>query len=591
MTTAALPRWDLSPLYAAPDDPAITRDLEESRRAADAFAAAHRGRVGGYDAATLAAALAGFEDLLDRLYRPSFYAQLAFATATEDPAVQALLARVRELTTDIGNRLQFFDIEIKVTPAAVFDGWLAAPALATYAHHLRRLRRLAPHTLSEPEERLAAVKDITGRAAFAQLYSEVTAAWRIPFEVEGETRERSLAEMRALRSHGDREVRRRASAAVLERHRDHAQVLVYVANTLWQDHRLEVDLRRFDGPMAPTLLDDELSRAGVEALMSAVESRYGLAHEYYRLKARALGIGDFATHDLLAPYAAESRRITWAEAQADVESAFAEVSPEMRAIARGFFAERRIDAEPRPGKRDGAFCSAMVPALPPWVLTNFTGRLEDVSTLAHELGHGVHFVLAGRAQRLLNYWPTTPLAETASVFGEMVLGRRQLERERDPGVRRQLLAHRIEDALATIMRQVAYTRFEQHAHARRAEGVVPKGEYCGLWRAAIARLYGDAVRLSDLDGWGWITIPHFIAYRFYCYSYAFGQLLVFALYRKWEQEGAAFVPRLFELLAAGGSQEPGPLLARVGIDIADPAFWGQGLDVLAELIREFEEVV
>jgi oligoendopeptidase F len=374
---------------------------------------------------------------------------------------------------------------------------------------------------------------------------------------------------------------------VLERHADAAQVLTYITNTIFQDHGIDVALRGYAGVLAPTALDDELDQATIEALMAAVEERYPIVHEYYRLKARALGLADFATCDVLAPYAATERRIPWPEAQKLVLGAFHQVAPGFADAARGFFEEGRIDAAPRPGKRDGAFCAGMLPGLPPYVLANYTGRIDDVSTIAHELGHGVHFLLAGRKQTPLNYWPTTPMAETASVFGEMVLLRDLLGAEREPAARRQLYASRIEDAIATIFRQVAYTRYELAAHARRAEGVAPPEAYSALWSHEMKRLYGDAVAPGELDGWGWITIPHLIHSRFYCYSYAFGQLLVYALYRQWERSGAAFVSRYLGLLEAGGSEEPAALAARAGCDITDRAFWRQGLDLFAEMVAEF----
>src|SRR5262249_4345687 len=442
--------------------------------------------------------------------------------------------------------------------------------------------------LSEPEERLAAMKDLTGKSAWAQLYDEITSSWSFEFAADGETRTRSLAEVRALRSHADRDVRRRAQAAVLERHAQHAQVLNYLTNVVFQDHRIEVGLRRYENVVAPTALDDELPQTAIETLMRAVEERYPVVHEYYRLKARALGLDDFATCDLLAPYGASERRVAFPEAQKLVLDAFAQVAQPFADAARGFFEEGRIDAEPRPGKRDGAFCAGMLPGVAPYVLANYAGRLDDVSTIAHELGHGVHFVLAGRRQSPLNYWPTTPMAETASVFGEMVLVRNLLAAETDATTRRQLLASRIEDSIATIFRQIAYTRYEMRAHERRAAGVAPADDYCALWLEEIRRLYGSAVAITpDIDRWGWITIPHIVHYRFYCYSYAFGQLLVYALYRQWEREGRAFVPRYLALLEAGGSEEPDQLAARAGCDIADAGFWRQGLDIFARMVEEF----
>jgi oligoendopeptidase F len=586
------PDWNLGLFYARPDDPAIHGDLDTALAQAHRFAERYRGQVPKLSASELHQALEAMEALIDRAYRPPTYAMLLYSTATGDAQAQALRAQVRERETEVMNQVRFFDVELKDTPAEVLDAWLAAPELSRYWHYLRRARRQAPHLLSEAEERLGATKDLTGRQAWAQLYTELTSSFRFTLDAgDGDPgRERTLAEVRAQRSSPRREVRERALTAVLERFRDHALVLNYTVNTLYQDHRLELGLRRYGTPIAPTVLDDELSEPVVEALMSAVEEAYPLAQEYYRLKAKALGIGDFASHDVLAPYEGAPQRIPFADARREVVTAFGRLDGRFATEAERFFDEHRIDARPRPGKRDGAFCSGTLPSLKPFVLTNYTGRVEDVATIAHELGHGVHFVLAGQKQSPLNYWPTTPLAETASVFGELLLARHLLDRYQGSGdreIRRALLALRIEDAVATIMRQVMYTRFEQKAHARRAEGVVPAEEYGQLWATELGRLYGDAVTTSPLDSWGWITIPHLVQYRFYCYSYAFGMLLVFALYKKWEREGSGFVPGYLELLSAGGSLEPERLLAQVGVDIADPGFWRSGLSVVREDLEAF----
>jgi oligoendopeptidase F len=309
-----------------------------------------------------------------------------------------------------------------------------------------------------------------------------------------------------------------------------------------------------------------------------------------RLKAKALSLSDFSSHDVLAPLDTVERKVPFEEGRRLVLDAFGAFEPRFAAIAREFFDRRWLDVMPRPGKRDGAFCSGMLPSLHPYVFLNYNERLEDVSTIAHELGHGIHFYLS-RKQTPLNFWASTPLAETASVFGELVLMRRLLDAENDPAVRRSLLALRIEDIISTVFNQVAYTRWEQKAHARRAEGVTPAEDFAALWVEERRRLYGDAVQMFPRDRWGWISIGHFVHYRFYCYSYAFGQLLVLALYRKYEQEGERFIPRYVELLSSGCSEAPADLLARIGIDVAAPGFWEQGFQTVAALIDEMEKLV
>jgi oligoendopeptidase F len=589
--SAPLPRWNLASLYPSTTAPEIDADLAAAKALAGDFAARYQGTIASLDAEALAAALVAYETLLDRAYRPQMYASLASSVDTFDDATRSLQARTSESTTATMNLVRFLDVELAAASNEVVAAWRTAPALARFGHYLDRARLFAPHTLDRHVEGALATKDLTGRRAWSQLYNEVTAGFSFPFEVRGETRDRTLSEVRGLRMDADRDVRDRAQSAILERFERESPVIAFIVNTVYQDHRLENELRGYAEPVAPTLLDDELPRATLDALMTAVEDHYPVAQEYFRLKARALGLDRLATHDVLAPYPEGERNVPWGDARAEVLRAFHALDPSMGAIAEAFFTEGRIDAEPRPGKRDGAFCSGMVPGLAPRVMLNYNGRLSDVSTLAHELGHGVHFALAGQRQSLLNYWPTTPMAETASVFGEMCLTRNLLATESDPAVRRQLLAARIEDALGTVHRQVCFTRYELEAHARRAKGVIPAQELCALWSRESERFYGDAVERSPRDAWGWAGIPHLIHYRFYCYSYAFGQLLVFALYRQWERDGAAFVPRYLELLAGGGHDAPAAMLARVGIDVTDPDFWRRGLEVVTGMVEDFRKVV
>jgi len=582
--------WNLADLYESPDDPRLTRDLARAAALAAAFATAHRGRVAAMRPPELASALGAFEEMMDLAYRPQLYASLLFAGNTGDEKAQALLDRTRQATTEAFNLVKFFDIEVKLLPAAAFEGLLAAPELAAFRHHLEAQRRFAPYTLSEAEEQLAEVKNLTGRAAFAQLYTEVSARIRIPLEVEGRVKEVNVAQARALRSSPDRVLRRRATDALMRAFEDQSHVLTFCFNTLFQDHALEVKKRGFSDVAHPTFLEDELPPEVVEALMSATERRYALAQRYLRLKAKVLGLSDFSSHDLLAPLGKVEKKVPFAEGRALVLDSFGAFEPRFAQIAGEFFEKRWIDALPRPGKRDGAFCSGMLPALHPYVLLNYNDRLEDVSTLAHELGHGIHFYLS-RRNGPLNFWATTPMAETASVFAELVLMRRLFDAEQDREVRRSMLALRIEDILATVFSQVSYTRWEQKAHARRAQGVAPAEEYSTLWMDERRRLYGDAVRFLPQDRWGWISIPHFIHHRFYCYSYAFGQLLVLALYRKYQDEGPAFVPRYVELLSSGCSATPQKLLSAIGVDVADPAFWDRGFVTLEALLDDFEKLV
>lgn len=581
-------RWDLSPLYAAPDASALATDMAAIAAAAHAFSERFRSRVATLSPADLRQALTELEAFNSRMMKVHGFSMLAFSTDTQSPQTKDLLDKTRQWGTDLHNLLQFFDLELKAIPEADFQRLQSAQELEGYRYFLRRERVFAPHTLSEAEERLMALKSLTGDAAWSQLYEEISALIRAPLEVDGQAQQLTLEEARALATHPDRALRERARTAVLTAFAERNHVLTFIFNTVYQDHAQDVALRRYPSAIAPTLLGDDLDDSVVTALMHAVESRYPLAQRYFKLKARALDLPDFASFDTLAPYAKTERQVSFAEGRDIVLDAFAGFSPDFARIAEAFFAERRIDVPPEAGKRGGAFCAGLGPALPTFVLLNWTDRLDDVSTLAHELGHGIHFTLAGQAQSPFNYHPITPLAETASTFGEIVLTQHLLAQEQDPSVRLQLLANRLEDAIGTVFRQVMYTRWELSAHALRAEGVVSADAFSDLWMDEHRKLYGDAVRMIELDRWGWSAIPHIVLYRFYCYSYAFGQLLVYALYQHYRDQGPAFVPKLLDVLRAGGSKPPQEILAGVGVDITDPSFWSKGLTLVEGMLDEFE---
>ncbi len=594
MTETATPRseitWSLEDLYQDLDDPNIEGDLARAAEMAQKFSGAYRGRVAGLSPEGLLAALRAEEEITTIAYKPAGFASLAFAAQTQDHKRQALVSRTREALTQISNEMVFFDVELKAMDEAEFDRFVHAPVLAPYHHHLRTLRAFARHTLSEPEERVVAQMRLTGAAAWAQLYTELASSLRFPIEMDGQRQELTDPEIRALRTRPDRDLRRRAGESLYRVYEANSRVLTYIFNTLYQDHKILVGMRSYSDPIEPTALSDELSPEVVEVLLSSVEANYDLVREYYRLKASLLGLeSDFRYHDLLAPYEDEERRCTFEEAREMVLAAFGRFHPRMADIAEMFFTNRWIDASPRPGKRGGAFCSGLLPAYHPYVLTNFAGRIDDAFTLAHELGHAVHFYLA-RAQTPLNYSPTTPMAEVASVFGEILLAR-HLREQGDPGLSRTILSSMIEDSIATIFRQVMYTRWEQRAHERRARGVATADEYCALWSEENERMYGGAVILDGLDRWGWITIPHFVHYRFYCYSYAFGHLLNFALYRKYMEMGESFAPLYMELLSSGRKDRPEVLLRDMGLNPLAPDFWETGFDVLKGLLREFREAV
>ena len=581
--------WDLSDLYAGPDDPRIERDLADALAAAQRFAERYRGRVAALNAAELAGALDELEALEEPAHRAGAYAQLLFAADTATPRHGALLQRVQERASEIRNALVFFELEWVALDDAEAEKRLADPALARRRHLLSTMRRYRPHLLSEPEEKILEELANTGARAWSRLFDETLAALRFRFEGPDGPVEKSEEELLALLYDPDRETRRRAADALTEGLRANARLLTFVFNTLVQDKASRDRLRRYPDPAAERHLANEIEPETVAALMQACEARHDLVHRYYRLKRRLLGLDRLEDYDRYAPVSAVEGRRSWDEARAVVLAAYRDFAPEMAEIAERFFARRWIDAELRAGKRGGAFSASTVPSAHPYVLLNYTGNLRDVMTLAHELGHGVHQYLA-RDRGLFEQDTPLTTAETASVFGEMLVFRRLLREERDPAVRLALLCGKLEDAFATVFRQVVMTRFEEKLHAaRRSEGELPVERVNALWMEANRPMFGDAVHLRDAYAWWWLYIPHFVHSPFYCYAYAFGELLVLALVRRYDEEGPAFAPRYLEMLAAGGSESPREVVARTGLDIADPGFWARGLSLLEELLVQAEE--
>jgi oligoendopeptidase F len=586
--SAAGVSWDLSDLYAGPDDPRIEADLDRARAGADAFAKRYRGRLAELDAAQLCGAVDELEALSEHAARAGAYAGLLFAANTSLPRNGALMQHVQERSSAIKNTLLFFDLEWLAVDAERAEALLADPALARRRHLLAGVRRYRDHVLSEPEERILEETANTGKRAFGRLFDELLAAMRFRLESDGEEIELGEEEVLARLYDPDRDTRRAAAASLTRGLVENSRPLGFIFNTLVQDKAVDDRLRSYPRSIDARNLANEIDGASVESLLSACVARYPLVARYYRLKARLLGLAQLEDYDRYAPIAADAERRSFDEARDIVLAAYGDFAPELADILRRFFDERWIDAELREGKRGGAFCASTLPSLHPYVLLNYTGNLRDVMTVAHELGHGVHQSLAA-CQGLFEQDTPLTTAETASVFGEMLVFRRLMKQESDPKVRLGLLCSKLEDAFATVFRQVAMTRFEASLHdARRSAGELPLERINELWMAANRPMFGDSVHLSDDYAWWWLYIPHFVHSPFYCYAYAYGELLVLALLRRYDEEGDAFVPRYLDLLRAGSSDSPAALLARIGLDVTDPKFWDGGLALLDDMLTQAE---
>jgi oligoendopeptidase F len=585
--------WDLGDLYSGPDDPRLTDDLETAMRRAQAFEATYRGKIAtesGPAPDLLLAALRELESLAEQMDRPSVYAGLLHAAKTDDPKRGALLSRTREQRTAINKHLIFFDLEWVRLADEPARRLMESPALAKYRHYLEQQRAWRPHRLSEPEEKLLDEKSITGRAAWVRLFDETVSSMKFPFEHGGKTESLSLQQILAKLYDADREARKAAADGVTSGLQDNARLLTFLFNNLVLDHKSDCDLRKFGGPMEPRNLANEISQSVVDALMTAAERHHGTVHRFYRLKGRLLGLDPLYDYDRYAPLFPDMPQCDWPTARRIVSESYQAFSPKAGGVIREFFDKSWIDAELRPGKRGGAFSSSAVPSAHPFILMNYTDKLRDVMTLAHELGHGLHQYLSRPVGYLQCDTPLTT-AEMASVFGEMLTFQRLLELYPEPRTRLAMLCSKIEDGFATVFRQVVLTRFEQKLHAaRQQEGELTTERINELWLDANRPMHGDVVRLTDGYGWWWSYIGHFIHVPFYCYAYSFGELLVLALVQKYKQEGPAFVPRYLELLASGGSDAPHKLLAKMGVDVNDPGFWELGLRLLGDMVSEAERL-
>jgi oligoendopeptidase F len=586
-------RWNLGDLYKGVDDPAIDADLQGALKRAQAFEAAYRGKLladGGPAADMVLAAVTELEGLYEQMYKPAVFAQLLHAADTADPKHGALVVRTQEQATLINQHLIFFDLEWLKLDDGPARTVLDHPRLAKYRHYLEHKRVYRPHVLSEPEEKLMERKDVTGRSAWVRLFDETTAGMRFPFRHGGKTQKLTQQEALSKLQEPDRAVRKAGAAAVTKGLRDNARLLTYLFNNLVLDHKTDCELRRYDDPMAPRHLANEIRPPVVEALMTAAERNFGTVQRYYALKAKLLGVGQLYDYDRYAPLFADMPACDWPKARQLVQESYDAFSPEAGTIVRQFFDKRWIDAEMRPGKRGGAFSAATVPSAHPYILMSFTDKLREVMTLAHELGHGVHQYLSRPVGYLQCHTPLTT-AEMASVFGEMLTFQRLLEVYPEPRTRLAMLCNKIEDAFATVSRQVVLTRFEQSLHrARREQGELTAEQVNKLWVKANRAMLGKAVKTTAGYGWWWLYIGHFIHSPFYCYAYAFGELLVLALVQKYKQEGAAFVPKYLGLLASGGSDAPHVLLGKLGVDVNDPAFWELGLQLLDGMVTEAESL-
>jgi len=585
-TGAEQVRWDLTELYDSPDDPRIEAVLAEALDFAREFEQSYQGRVAQLAPAEFVEMMRSLEDHYDQIARPSLYASLLHTLKTQDHQAGKLVGRIREAGAERGRHMVFFSLELAALTDAEAERLYGDPQAAVYKHTVEQERKERPHQLSQVEETLLTEISPVGVGSWTRLFEELCAAITAP--IEGE--ELPLASALSLIRDGDREKRKQATLAITEGLRRDLRTRTYAFNVVLQSKSIADRLRKYDSWISSRNLANETSDEAVEALVQAVTARYDVVERYYTVKKKLLGLDQLYEWDRYAPIEEVERQLTWDQARDLVLGSYHRFSARAGKLVQDFFDHPWIDAPVADGKESGAYCAGATPRFHPFVMMNFTGKFNDALTLAHELGHGLHDRLAAR-QHIFDYHPPLTLAETASVFGEQLTFDRLMAEEGDARVRLAMLCHQVEDAFATIFRQVAMNRFEDAAHAaRRTQGELSSDQLGGIWQEKVQAMFGDSLELTEDHLPWWSYVGHFIRVPGYVYAYAFGNLLALSLYQRYREVGPDFVETYLDFLGAGGSQAPDELVRSVGMDITDPGFWDAGLKILDGMVAQVEDL-
>jgi oligoendopeptidase F len=580
-------RWNLTHLA---DDPvskfdSLLADLESKVAKIEAARPMLAPSITSHD---LLALLHLSEDIAQGSSRLGAYAYLWFSENTKHAEARSFKTRVEERLTALGNRLLFFDLWWQGVDDANAARLLADAGDLRY--HLETIRRFKPHTLSEPEEKIIHLKNVTGRSAVHTFYDVVTNGLTFTLTVGGKkktvNREGLMASVRSQKA-SVRQVAYQELYRVFSTHRD---LLGEIYTTLVNDWKSEnLGLRHFSSPIATRNVGNDVPDAAVDGLLSACAKNADIFQTYFKLKAKICKIPTMSRYHIYAPHRTEAKKYKYHDAVAMVLEAYRGFSPRLAELAEQIFRDKHIDGPTRPGKLGGAYCYSVVPGMTPYVMLNYTGEARDIATMAHELGHAVHGLMA-KDHSVFTFHSTLPLAETASVFGERILSDALMSQERNKAVQQGLLLSQLDDIYATVLRQAYFVRFEKLAHGMVAEGATG-AQLAKTYIQELRQQFGKAVKVPEEFEWEWLTIPHIFASPFYCYAYSFGNLLVLALYRMYKEQGVAFVPKYLDLLATGGSESPQTILSKVGVDMTSEAFWQSGFDTIQDMVVQLEETM
>ncbi|MEL6309116.1 MAG: M3 family oligoendopeptidase [Chloroflexota bacterium] len=582
--------WDLSVYYDSPDDPNIEKDLVAIDERVDQFVTDYRGKVGELVAEEIAEAHHRTEAILDDFYRVASFANLNFTVYSTDPQWGALIQKVTERGSTLQQKMVFFNLEWNAIPDERAEELLADPVLRDYAYHLEVERQNKPYQLSEAEEKLLIEKSVTGNSAWNRFFNQVMASLTAEFDGETLPFQQVLSK---ISGNPNRDERKQAADNVTEALRSKTMELTYVFNVLAADKASNDRVRGYPSWITSRNMSNKASDETVEALIKTVTDNYNLVAEHYTVKKALLGYDEMYDYDRYAPLDLKESDAfyTWEDAKRIVLTAYGDFDPRMGEVAQRFFDENWIHAPVMQGKSGGAYASYGSKSTHPWIFMNYTGTANDVMTLAHEMGHGLHMYFAAEKQTLMSMYTPLTTAETASVFGEMIVFQDLMKKESDKEVKLAMLTQKIDDTFATVFRQISLNRFEDAMHkARRSEGELSTERLNELWMQSQNDMFQGSVNMREEYSQWWSYIPHFLGTPGYVYAYAFGELLVLALYNLYEQTGDSFIPQYIDLLAAGDSDYPANLLKPVGVDLDDPAFWGQGVELIRQLIAQEKDL-
>jgi oligoendopeptidase F len=587
MQTYTVKKWDLSELFPGFDSPELESAFDNVEEQVASFEGV-RGKLNpDIDAETFLDVVRASEEATRIVNRIYVFAGLSFAADTQDQNAQSLMGRVQQFVAEMQNRTLFFNLWWKDLDDA--NAQRLMDSSGDYRYYLEEIRHFKPHTLSEVEEKVINLKDVTGSSALINLYDAITNRYVFKLEVNGEVKELTRAQLQQFYQGPDPDLRAKAYQELYRVYGEDGPVLGQMYQTRARDwHNENITLRKFSSPIAVRNLSNDIPDEAVDVLMDVTKKNAGIFQRYFKMKAKYVGMDKLRRYDIYAPVAKADKTFEFGDAARMVLESCSAFEPRASELAQRVFDRDHLDSEIRKGKQGGAFCASINPEDTPYVLMNYTGRARDVATLAHELGHAIHAMLASH-HSTFTFHSSLPLAETASTFGEMMLTEKLLAEETDEAVRRDILFKQMDDAFATILRQIYFAMFEREAHEMIQKNA-STDELSAAYIKNLEEQFGDSVELSEEFKWEWVSIPHIYHTPFYVYAYAFGQLLVFSLYQQYKAEGEAFKPKYLKVLSAGGSEAPEKILSEAGIDIRSPQFWQGGFDVLSRMVDELEKL-